>query len=254
MDRAMTAATAEPEAGVVCVRSVWTIDLGRIWNALVHAVLCAALLLGCGAMTTARAEGGPAQALLDAAAKGDAAAVERSLAAGVKVDLRDAAGRTPLLLATHGNHVAAAKLLIAAGADVNAKDDIQDSPYLYAGAHGRTEILKMTLAAGADLKSLNRYGGTALIPACHYGHVDAVKVLLATRIDIDHVNRLGWTALLEAVILGDGGPVHTEIVRLLLEAGASPAIADREGVTPLGHAKRRGFAAMAQLLEARGAK
>ncbi len=165
--------------------------------------------------------------------------------------MRDAAGRTPLLLATHGNHVAAAKLLIAAGADVNAKDDIQDSPYLYAGAHGRTEILKMTLAAGADLKSLNRYGGTALIPACHYGHVDAVKVLLATRIDIDHVNRLGWTALLEAVILGDGGPVHTEIVRLLLAAGANPAIADREGVTPLEHAKRRGFAAMARLLEAR---
>ncbi len=219
-----------------------------------RAALCAALFLFACGVTNVRAEGGPAQALLDAASKGDAAAVERSLAAGVKVDLRDAVGRTPLLLATHGNHVAAARLLIAAGADVNAKDDIQDSPYLYAGAHGRTEILKMTLAAGADLKSVNRYGGTALIPACHYGHVEAVKILLATRIDIDHVNRLGWTALLEAVILGDGGPVHTEIVGLLLQAGADPAIADRDGVTPLGHAKRRGFAAMAQLLEARGAK
>jgi ankyrin repeat protein len=222
---------------------------------ITRAALCAALFLfACGAVTNARAEGGPAKALLEAAASGDAAALERSLAAGVKVDIRDAAGRTPLLLATHGNHVAVAKLLIAAGADVNAKDDIQDSAYLYAGAHGRTEILKMTLAAGADLKSVNRYGGTALIPACHYGHVDAVKVLLATRIDIDHVNRLGWTALLEAVILGDGGPVHTEIVRLLLEAGANPAIADREGVTPLEHAKRRSFTPMVRLLEARSAR
>jgi ankyrin repeat protein len=220
-----------------------------------RAALCAALFLfGCGAVTTARAEGGPAQALLEAAAKGDEAAVERSLAAGVKVEIRDAAGRTPLLLATHGNHVAVARLLIAAGADVNARDAIQDSPYLYAGAHGRTEILKMTLAAGADLKSLNRYGGTALIPACHYGHVEAVKVLLATKIDIDHVNRLGWTALLEAVILGDGGPVHTEIVRLLLVAGANPSIADREGVTPLEHAKRRTFTEMVRLLNARDAK
>jgi ankyrin repeat protein len=222
---------------------------------MTRAALCAALFLfGCGAVTNVSAEGGPAKALLEAAANGDAAAVERSLAAGVKVEIRDAAGRTPLMLATHGNHVAVARLLIAAGADVNAKDAIQDSPYLYAGAHGRTEILKMTLAAGADLKSLNRYGGTALIPACHYGHVDAVKVLLATAIDIDHVNRLGWTALLEAVILGDGGPVHTEIVRLLLAAGANPSIGDREGVTPLGHAKRRGYSEMVRLLDARGAK
>ncbi len=222
---------------------------------ITRAALCAALFLfACDAMTNAHAEGGPAKALLEAAANGDAAAVERSLAAGVKVDIRDEAGRTPLLLATHGNHVEAARLLIASGADVNARDDIQDSAYLYAGAHGRTEILTMTLAAGANLKSLNRYGGTALIPACHYGHVEAVKILLATRIDIDHVNRLGWTALLEAVILGDGGPAHTEIVRLLLAAGANPAIADRDGVTPLGHAKRRGFAAMMRLLEANNSK
>lgn len=219
-----------------------------------RAALCAALFLFACGLTDLRAEGGPAKTLLEAAAKGDAAAVERSLAAGVRVEIRDAAGRTPLLLATHGNHIEVARLLIAAGADVNARDSIQDSPYLYAGARGRTEILKMTLAAGADLKSLNRFGGTALIPACHYGHVDAVKVLLATKIDIDHVNNLGWTALLEAVILGDGGETHTEIVRLLLEAGANPAIADREGVTPLLHAKRRGFTQMVGLLEARRAR
>ena len=69
-----------------------------------------------------------------------------------------------------------------------------------------------------------------------------MRILLGTAIDKDHVNKLGWTALLEAVILGDGGPVHTEIVRLLVEAGANVNIADREGVTPLTHARRRGFA------------
>ena len=35
---------------------------------------------------------------------------------------------------------------------------------------------------------------------------------------------------------GDGGAAHTDIVRLLLEAGAKPTIADRDGVTPLRHA------------------
>jgi ankyrin repeat protein len=147
-----------------------------------------------------------------------------------------------------------ARVLIAAGADVNAKDSIQDSPYLYAGAEGRNEILRMTLAAGADPKSTNRYGGTALIPAAHHGHPETVKILLGTAIDKDHVNNLGWTALLEAVLLGDGGPTHTEIVRLLLDAGANPNIADREGVTPLSHARRRGFANMVRLLTQAGAR
>jgi len=193
-------------------------------------------------------------ALIAAAGKGDLAGVERLMRDGASVAARDARGRTALLAATHGNHVAVARVLIAAGADVNAKDHLEDSPFLYAGAEGRTEILKLTLAAGADLKSTNRYGGTALIPAAHHGHAEAVRILLGTAIDKDHVNRLGWTALLEAVILGDGGPVHTEIVRLLVEAGANVNIADREKVTPLQHAKRRGFAEMARILESRGAK
>jgi len=193
-------------------------------------------------------------ALLRAAARGDSAAVEKLLRAGAPVDPRDGQSRTPLLLATHGNHVAVARALIAAGADVNAKDAIRDSPFLYAGAEGRVEILRLTLAAGADLKSTNRYGGTALIPAAHHGHVEAVKILLGTAIAVDHVNSLGWTALLEAVILGGGGPVHSEIVRLLVGARANVNIADRDGVTPLAHARRRGYRTIARLLEQAGGR
>jgi ankyrin repeat protein len=137
---------------------------------------------------------------------------------------------------------------------VNARDAIEDSPFLYAGAEGRDEILKMTLGAGADLGSTNRYGGTALIPAAHHGHLDTVKILLATPIDKDHVNKLGWTALLEAVILGDGGPTHTAIVRELVAAGSNPDIPDRDGVTALAHARHRAFTAMTRILESAGAR
>jgi len=125
---------------------------------------------------------------------------------------------------------------------------------LLAGARGHTEIVRSALAAGADLKSTNRYGGTALIPACHHGHVDTVRLLLGTRIDVDHVNDLGWTALLEAVILGDGGARHTEIVRLLIAHGARLDLADRQGVTPLSHAQQRGQAAIAALLRQGGGR
>ena len=134
-------------------------------------------------------------------------------------------------------------------ADVNAKDQQADSPFLYAAAEGRYEILLMTLAHGADLAATNRYGGTALIPACHYGHIEVVYALLKTKIKLDHVNHLGWTALLEAVVLGDGGPTYIEIVDALVAAGASAGIADRDGTTPLAHARRRGFHEIAAILE-----
>lgn len=80
------------------------------------------------------------------------------------------------------------------------------------------------------------------------GHVGYVRRVVSTGIDLDHVNDLGWTALLEAVILGDGGPAHQEIVRILLAAGADPRIPDAGGVTALQHAERLGHREIASLL------
>ena len=192
--------------------------------------------------------------MIASAERGELVMVKKLLAGGARIDARDQRGRSALLAATQRNRVETAKFLIQEGADVNAKDFIQDSPFLYAAAEGRVEILKMTLGAGADLKSINRYRGTALIPAAHHGHVEAVKLLLATAIDKDHVNNLGWTALLEAVILGDGGAAHTEIVRLLVEAGANANLADRDGITPLAHAKKSGYSGLVRVLSAAGAR
>lgn len=168
--------------------------------------------------------------------------------AGVPIDSIDSKGRTALLIATYANSINAARFLVNHGANVNVKDQLQDSPYLYAGAEGKLEILKMTVAAGADLQSVNRYGGTALTPAAHHGHEEVVRYLLTTTIDVNQVNSLGWTALLEAVILGDGGPVYQRIIELLLKAGADTSLADDKGVTPLQHAKERGYAHITSLL------
>ena len=84
--------------------------------------------------------------------------------------------------------------------------------------------------------------------------MDLALLLLEAGVAPDHVNKLGWTALLEAIILGDGGPVHTEIVRLLVQGGADVNIADKDGVTPLTHAKRHGYTAIAQILQAAHAR
>ncbi|WP_433401366.1 ankyrin repeat domain-containing protein [Streptomyces sp. CA-146814] len=190
-------------------------------------------------------------ALLTAARTGDPDGVRTAIEGGARVDVRDEELRTPLLLAALGDHVEAARLLVAAGADPDAQDRREDSPWLVTGVTGSVAMLDVLLPAGPDLTLRNRFGGISLIPAAERGHVAYVReVLRRTDSDVDHVNRLGWTALLEAVILGDGGRAHQEIVELLLAAGASPGLPDGDGVTALAHAERRGFAEIAALLRA----
>lgn len=193
-------------------------------------------------------------ALIQAAEAADTVAVARLIRQGADLDGRDARGRTPLMAATQANAVEVVRELLDAGADVDLQDNRLDNPFLYAGAEGLLDILRLTIAAGADTRLTNRFGGTALIPAAERGHVEAVRELLTmTDVDVNHVNNLGWTALLEAIVLSDGGPRHQTIVALLLEHGADPAIADFDGVTPLAHARGRGFREIAALLEGRGA-
>ena len=194
------------------------------------------------------------QALIAAAERNDVEAVRQLLKEGASVRARDPQGRTALMAATYRNHVEVAKLLIQAGSDVNTQDVMQNSPLLLAGASGYLDILRMTLTAGPDFTIYNRYGGTALIPACERGHVDVVKELLKTKIDVNHVNRLGWTALLEAIILGDGGPTHQTIVGLLVAAAADLNLADGDGVTPLRHARQKGYRVIADILLSAGAR
>ncbi|MEU9254361.1 ankyrin repeat domain-containing protein [Streptomyces sp. NPDC048270] len=189
--------------------------------------------------------------LLAAVRDDDADAVRAALADGADVEARDEHRRTPLLIAALGDHVAAAVALVAAGADPDAQDDREDSPWLVTGVTGSVRMMRALLPAGPDLTLRNRFGGSCLIPAAERGHVDYVRALLReTDVDVDHVNRLGWTALLEAVILGDGGHAHEEVVELLITAGATPHLPDGEGVTALEHAERRGFAGIAGLLRA----
>lgn len=187
--------------------------------------------------------------LLTSARTGDTEGVRTAIEGGARADVRDEELRTPLLLAVHGDHVEAARLLVAAGADPDAQDRREESPWLATGVTGSVAMLHVLLPAGPDLTLRNRFGGVSLIPASERGHVAYVReVLRVTDIDVDHVNRLGWTALLEAVILGEGGRVHQQVVELLLAAGATRDLPDGDGVTPLAHAERRGFAELAALL------
>lgn len=195
------------------------------------------------------------QSLLAAVQQGDQDAILRLLAEGADINATDETGRTSALIAVHTDQLPIFQLLIEQGANINIRDQRLDNPLLYASAAGKLDFVQAAIAAGADTTITNRFGGTALIPAADRGHVAIVEELLThSDVNIDHVNRLGWTALLEAVILGDGGERHQQIVRLLIEHGTDVNLADHDGVTPLQHAKNRGFQEMVEALTQAGAK
>ena len=191
----------------------------------------------------------PDAELLRAAEAGDADRVALALREGADIEARDGDKRTALLLAATHDRVEVARLLVAMGASPDALDDRHDTPWLVTGVTGSVAMLETLLPANPDLTIRNRFGGVSVIPASERGHVDYVRRVVRTGIDVNHVNDLGWTAMLEAVVLGDGERRHQEIVRILLDAGADPAISDKSGVTPLEHARSRGFDAIVRILQ-----
>ncbi len=193
--------------------------------------------------------------LHEAAAKGDAAEIERLIAAGEKPNIQDSRSRTPLHVAVFFKKYDAVRALLKAGANPNALEYQRYDPLTIAAVANDVEMVKILLAGGASARNVtSRYDGTALIAAAHLGHVEVVKLLIAAKAPLNHVNNLGWTALMESIVLGSGGANHTATLRALVEAGADVNIADRQGITPLQHARRRGYSEMARILEAAGAK
>lgn len=188
--------------------------------------------------------------LLAAAWRNDAGAVRKLIAQGAKTTVVDRRGRAAVHVAAHRAAHAAMQALVAGGANIRAFDKDRYDVITIAAVKNDVRMLRLALKLGGDPKATTSpYDGTALIAAAHLGHVAVVQVLIKAGAPLDHINNLGWTALIEAVILGDGGKNHVACVKALLAAGANRTIADRNGVTPLQHARRRGYSAMVDLLK-----
>lgn len=186
-----------------------------------------------------------------AAALGSIAEIELFIRKGENANSRDAFRRTPAHIAIFQRQHQALRALLAHGSDPNALEHQDYDIVTIAAVQNDLEGLRIAFAGRASARNITSpYRGTALIAAAHLGHAEVVKMLIAANAPLDHVNNLGWTALIEAVILGDGGKNHVETVRALVNAGASRDIADRNGVTPLAHAKARGYAEIAAIIVA----
>lgn len=190
-----------------------------------------------------------------AAANGDLATLRKLASNRSALDATDGNGRTPLHVATFLKQREAIAALIRAGANSAALDNQKYDAVTIAAVADDPQTLKVLLDSGASAKLITSiYDGTALIAAAHLGHEEVVSLLIRAGAPLDHVNNIGWTALMESIVLGNGGKRHQASLKYLLDAGANPNIADKQGVSPLAHARARRYEAMVQMLQEKGAK
>jgi ankyrin repeat protein len=144
---------------------------------------------------------------------GDLERVTTLLQQGAPLEGRDNLGRTPLMLAAHGEPDII-KLLLAHGARLDAMENDGDIPLSNAAEHGGLAGVQVLVAAGSDLNHVNRYGQTPLDLAARGGRDDVVGYLLA-----QHANLTGGdpkSPALSFAVWQD----HLSTARLLLAAGA----------------------------------
>lgn len=110
---------------------------------------------------------------------------------GIKLDARNAAGDSALMLASLRGYTEVVDLLLKAGAQFNHDGW---NPLLYAAFEGRVSIVEMLLAKGANPDALAPNRSTPLMFAARNGHEDVVVRLLKAGANVDLKNDQNETA------------------------------------------------------------
>lgn len=165
-------------------------------------------------------------ALGQAAKYGHLAALRLLIRAGAKIQSNALYGPVA------GGHLDIVRHLIKCGADVNYKNAIGEPLLMTAVVRGHQEMVELLLRHGANVNA-TQAGQTSLMRAIHKGFTDIALLLMESGADI-HMKDFGKrTALWFAAKLG-----NATLVKALTEKGADPKVADVNGDSPIGMAKR----------------
>src|SRR5687768_5618965 len=166
--------------------------------------------------------------LLEAAAAGDVVAVRALLKQGRDVNAPGEDGATALHWAVRADALAVVDALITAGANVAAKNALGVSPIYIAASDGNVALLRRLLDAKADVNTVDATGDTILMAAVRSENAEAVRLLIERGARVNDTEPgVKHTALMWAARLN-----QTDIMRLLLTAGASAEAATRVGPKP----------------------
>lgn len=149
-------------------------------------------------------------AFTQAVERGDTRAVELFLTAGMRPDVTDSMGQTPLIIAA---------------------------------SRGRNNISQQLLSRGATANASDHAGTTALMVAAQNDHRQTAQVLLEHGADANLRDNAGQTALMRAAAQG-----HSRIARMLLERGARADLKDQQGRDALQWAEINNHADVINLL------
>jgi len=162
------------------------------------------------------------------------------------VSTRDATGRTPILLALYLRQEDLARLI----------RERTPTPDLFeAAALGETELASQLLEktpGGAKAVAPDGFGVLGL--AVYFGRTETAKMLLeaGSHPDTSSANEFKVRPIHSATAHRDPG-VSLELVRMLLESGADPNVAQAGGWSPLHAVASRGREEIAKLLIEHGA-
>lgn len=146
------------------------------------------------------APGNGDQRFIQAAARGDVAAVRLLQRERVDVNATDAEGSTALHWAVWGDDLETTDALIRAGANAAAANAFGITPAYVAAGNGNVAIVRKLLDAGADANTADRTGDTLLMAAVRTGKIDAVRLLLDRGAEMNAAeSTLGHTVLMWAV-------------------------------------------------------
>jgi ankyrin repeat protein/carboxypeptidase family protein len=140
--------------------------------------------------------------------------VQMLIGAGAKVNLRNEAGQTVLMMLDDDATSDLVWDLVNAGAKVNAKDRDGETPLMSAARVNNVELLKTLLEAGAEVNARNERKQTALMDAADYGYVNIVRALILAGAEVNAVDGEGKNALSYAV-----EAEHATVGRLLRSHG-----------------------------------
>lgn len=182
-----------------------------------------------------------------------------------RADTRDDEGKTPmahargcppaewmlrhgpsasLLRAVEAFRADIVEALLGAGADKEVKDDNGFVALIVATLRGSWDAARELIEHGADTDVYGDMGNGVIHMAAHRAPAEFMELILDKGLPINYQNHFGGTPLLEAAER-DG---RDEVIALLLERGADPAISNNAGYTPLTLAARSGKTSVVRMI------